>query len=78
MTLRSYWVKVIRPRIIDKAQDLGIDTGSDSFTEVLTWAHPANTSRKLHPRAIRFISHGFPSLLDKYRLSKQCSMTKSA
>ncbi|AYG48477.1 hypothetical protein DV532_30075 (plasmid) [Pseudomonas sp. Leaf58] len=75
--LRPYWAKVIRPGILDKAAELGLDTSSEDFNAVLTWAHPANTSRRLHPRAIRFISHGFPDLLSQFR-SGRSSLIKSA
>ena len=75
--LRPCWVKVIRPSILNKAAELGLDVTAEDFSSVLTWAHPANTSRKLHPRAIRFITHGFPDLLNQYR-SGQSALIKSA
>jgi hypothetical protein len=78
MELRPYWAKVIRPCIVNRAIELGLDINTDTFQAVLTWAHPVNTSRKLHPRAIRFISHGLPDILSKYRISKQSTLTKSA
>lgn len=75
--LSPYWAKVIRPSILSKAAELDLDIASDDFNSVMTWAHPANTSRRLHPRAIRFISHGFPDLLSQYR-SGQSSLIKYA
>ena len=78
MTLRAYWSKVIKPCILSNALHLGIDTQTDTFNAVMTWAHPGNSSRKLHPRAIRFLSHAFPEMLGKYQASKQTKMSKSA
>lgn len=78
MLLHPYWTQVIRPSIISKAEELGIDTTSEEFGTVLTWAHPGNSSRRLHPRAIRFISHGLPDVLSRYRSSTREALTKTA
>lgn len=62
--LLTYWSEVLRPAILDQARASGVDMNSETFKTVIAWAHPVNSSKKLHPRAIRFLEYGLPHLLE--------------
>jgi hypothetical protein len=64
MPLMAYWSEVLRPAIQDQACASGVDMNSDMFKTVVAWAHPVNSSKKLHPRAIRFLEYGLAHLLE--------------
>lgn len=74
MPLLAYWSEVLRPAIQDQACASGVDMNSETFKTVVAWAHPVNSSKKLHPRAIRFLEYGLAQLLD----NRQAGFVKTA
>lgn len=74
LPLLTYWNEILRPAIQDQACASCVDMNSELFKTVIAWAHPVNSSKKLHPRAIRFLEYGLPHLLE----NRQAGFVKTA
>lgn len=77
LTLTQFWKQVLQPSIAAKAAVSGEDKHA-SFKAVMSKAHPANSRRKLHPKADSFLEHEFPSQVEKHLKHEHCGIVKTA
>lgn len=77
LTLTKFWKQELSPRICEAARLSGEDQHS-VFSASLLKAHPANSRRKLHPKAESFLQQDLPEHIQKHLKAVDRMIVKSA
>lgn len=77
LTLTQFWKQVLQPSIAASAASCGEDQ-HPSFRSAMSKAHPANSRRKLHPKAESFLEHEFPVQVEKHLKLQDRGIVKTA
>ncbi|MBD8089352.1 hypothetical protein IFT48_05095 [Pseudomonas fluorescens] len=77
LSLTQFWKQVLQPLIAGHAVSTGEDQ-SPSFKSVMSKAHPANSRRKLHPKAGSFLEQEFPRQVEKHLKMEAGGIVKTA
>jgi len=77
LALNLFWKQVLQPSIAAHAASTGEDK-HPSFRSVMSKAHPANSRRKLHPKAESYLEHEFPTQVEKHLKQEARGIVKTA